>query len=254
MRPSSRRPRLRTLAAPAGSRRRGRRRSPAARASVRSTSRAPAARHSSVSRQRRKSTGTAREPSSKSSDGMCSRPARRPRSRRRRSAPVRRHSSQPAPPRRGSARRSPAPAPPPAPAPRRDQPDQQQGTSASSPTHSTVPCPRSPPRMDASRQRHLSPNEPSKPCFAPSFRAGDPAHGRGRDRSPEASATTPNPPLRPAAQRLRERCPDPYRVSESPRGSGSRPRCRPPPAWRRRTASRCSVRRRGRCRCRRSRG
>jgi len=38
------------------------------------------------------------------------------------------------------------------------------------------------------------------------------------------------------------------------RGSESPPRCPPRPAWRRRTASRCSVRRRGRCRCRRSPG
>ena len=152
-------------------------------------------------------------------------PARRPRSRRRRSAPARRRSRRPTQPRRESATRSSrASAAPGTRTPADEQPGQQQ-------------------RHDAEQRHPLHRRLPPLPVAHEATRAhGTPTLPTKTERSRRLAAAVPpreGPVILPP---------------ERSRAAGSRRRCPPRPAWRRRTASRCSVRRRGRCRCRRSRG
>ena len=158
-------------------------------------------------------------PCSKSSDRhVLAAPARRLRSRRRRSAPARR--PQPSASdaaqriREAIARASAAPGTRTPAATSADE--QQRRRAAASPTHSTVACPRS---VAHAARRH----EPHSSC---SRRALRPAR-----RPSSATAGGGGLEVLDLGRDVRRRL-----------------------SWRRRRASRCSARRRGRCRCRRSRG
>ena len=125
------------------------------------------------------------------------------------------------------------------------------------------PTPRPPPRPLPRQRLPLA-----KPRFPRStaFVAELPPRSAPRSKASTA-ASAPSPPSWPAPTRPRVARGRPHRggpLRQDPRtspagpwtsrGCRSRRRFRSPPLWRRRRASRCSVRRRGRCRCRRSRG